>query len=191
MIRLFYGLALPSAVIETLTAHQNGLPGVRWIAPDALHLTLRFVDSIDEGLAEELDHTMAERLARRPHPPLDIRVKGLGLFGDGHRKRTLWAGVEPSAPLLALQRTVETVCQHVGLKPEGRVYSPHITLGKVVECDYTQVVTDAVAPMVDQPDLLFSVEELSLFSSHLRPDGAQYQVVATIPLTAPAGAPTP
>jgi 2'-5' RNA ligase len=115
----------------------------------------------------------------------------MGLFGEGHRKKTLWAGVERSPSLLALQRTVETVCQQVGLKAEGRVYSPHITLGKVVDRDYTQLVTDFVAPMVDRPNLLFSVEELSLFRSHLRPDGAQYEVVATIPLTALVGAPTP
>lgn len=190
MIRLFYGLALPDSVIRSLASHQNGLPGVRWIAPEALHLTLRFVGKVDEALAEELDRTLAERLARRPHPPLDLRIKGLGIFGDAHRKHTLWAAVERSTPLLALQKTVETVCQYVGLEPEGRVYSPHITLGKVTQREHAQAVKDFVAPMIDQPNLSFSVDQLSLFRSHLRPDGAQYDVVATIPLTGPLPGPT-
>jgi 2'-5' RNA ligase len=184
MMRLFYGLAIPAPIIETLSALQHGVEGVRWTAPEALHLTLRFVGEVDEGLAADLDQAVAEQFQHRPVAPLDLSLRGIGTFGDSHRRHTVWANVEPSAPLLAVQRRLEILCQHAGLPAEPRTYRPHITLGTARQARVRDHLAERMAPLTDWPIGHFCAEEILLFRSFLSPSGASYQEVASVPLLA-------
>jgi 2'-5' RNA ligase len=126
MLRLFTGLEIPSTVAGLLSGLRGGLHGARWIDPENYHITLRFIGDIDERTGEEI----AEALTRVRRPGVAVRLSGLGSFG-GAKPHALWARVEPSPLLAELQAEHERILQRLGLPPEGRKYTPHVTLARL------------------------------------------------------------
>lgn len=176
MIRLFVGLPLPEPLRAALAEHQNGVPGARWVEPADLHVTLRFIDEVDEGLAADVDEALAA--VRVPAPR--IALHGLGAFGDRRGTRALWVGVEPDAALSHLHDRVEAACRIAGLEPETRKFKPHITLARFSSraAPPGARVEDIVAANTDwrpPPGLdAFTPDRFTLFSSHLGCAGAHY-----------------
>lgn len=126
MPRLFTAIEIPENLRQRLGLLRAGLRGARWIDPENYHITLRFVGDIDGATAREF----AQALARVRQSAFEIRLDGLGIFGE-RKPRALWAGVEPSAPLLSLQRAHERAARAAGLPPEPRNFKPHITLARL------------------------------------------------------------
>ncbi|MDA1133118.1 MAG: RNA 2',3'-cyclic phosphodiesterase, partial [Proteobacteria bacterium] len=126
MIRLFVALGLPAGVRERLALVRAPLPGARWVPPENMHVTLRFIGEVEPPLATEID-TLLSRITA---PSFDISLAGLGTFGSRGRVRALWAGVEQTVPLAHLQAKIETACRRAGLPPEGRKFHPHVTLAR-------------------------------------------------------------
>ena len=128
MPRLFTGLEIPTSVAQSLAMMRGGLPGARWIDPENYHLTLRFVGDIDDALAREI----AGLLGRVQRGSFELRFEGLSSFG-GRKPRAVVAAVTPVAPLMELQAEQERLLQRLGLEPEGRKYTPHVTLARLRE----------------------------------------------------------
>ncbi len=126
MLRLFVGLALPEEVRLRLGGLSSGIPGAKWVKPDNLHLSLRFIGEVDGHVAEEINHALAAIRA----PGFDLILNGIDTFGKKRQTRVLWAGVEPCEALERLQAKVETALQRASCEPEGRRFSPHITLAR-------------------------------------------------------------
>jgi len=126
MPRLFTALEIPRHVGQSLAMMRGGLPGARWIDPDNYHLTLRFIGDIDDALAREI----AGLLGRVQRAPFELRLDGLSSFG-GRKPRAVVASVAPVAPLIELQAELERLLQRLGLEPEGRKYTPHVTLARL------------------------------------------------------------
>ncbi|MFD2232495.1 RNA 2',3'-cyclic phosphodiesterase [Phaeospirillum tilakii] len=182
MIRLFVGLDLPGDLAERLAGLTAGLPGARRIEPENLHLTLRFVGEIDEATAADLDLA----LTRVEAAPFTLTLTELGLFGDRHRARTLWRGVEASPPLRRLAGRIEAAATRVGLAAETRRFTPHITLARL---DSVRPERLQRALAVPPPPETLAVEAFTLFQSHLSPHGAQYERLVSYPLTAAGSVP--
>lgn len=127
MIRLFAAIPLPEATVERLARLQGGLPGTRWVRPENMHITLRFIGEVDEGTAQDVDAALAAIEAK----PFTVTLSGLGSFGKGHRTHTLWVGVEKNPALHALRDKAESAIVRTGLPPEERKYSPHVTLARL------------------------------------------------------------
>ncbi len=126
MPRLFTGLEIPTPVAQSLAMMRGGLPGARWIDPENYHLTLRFIGDIDDALAREI----AGMLGRVQRGSFELRFDGLSSFG-GRKPRAVVAAVTPVAPLMELQAEQERLLQRLGLEPEGRKYTPHVTLARL------------------------------------------------------------
>ena len=126
MPRLFSGLEVPSDVGLELSMQRGGLPGARWITPDHYHVTLRFIGDVDEVVAQEIDLA----LSRVRRGPFEMRLDGLTSFG-GRKPRAIVSTVAPSPALLELQHEHERLMQRIGLEPEGRKYTPHVTLARL------------------------------------------------------------
>jgi 2'-5' RNA ligase len=168
VIRLFVALALPEAVADGLLAMQAGVPGARWSTREQLHLTLRFIGEVDERDAADIHEALSSISERR----FSLELKGVGAFG-GKNPRALWAGVEASEPLLHLQRKIETALQRLGLSPEPRKYTPHVTLARLHATPYSGVgeyVTDHAL----YRSTAFGIDHFILFSSRLTPNGSLY-----------------
>src|SRR5436305_8214554 len=126
MPRLFTALEIPAQTGLSLSMLRGGLPGARWIDPENYHLTLRFIGDIDDGLARDI----AGLLGRVQREPFELRLDGLSSFG-GRKPRALVAAASPATPLIDLHAEHERLLQRLGLEPEGRKYTPHVTLARL------------------------------------------------------------
>lgn len=178
MPRLFTGLEIPLWVAQSLAMMRGGLPGARWIDAENYHLTLRFIGDIDDSLARDI----AGLLGRVQRAPFELRLDGLSSFG-GRKPRALVAAVSPVAPLMDLQAEHERLLQRLGLEPEGRKYTPHVTLARLRESSSRQVADylGVRAPIRSAP---FIVSRFVLFSSRSSSGGGPYVVEAAYPLAA-------
>ena len=127
MLRLFVGLELPDGVIARLNIMCAGVPGATWVPPANMHITLRFIGEVEEHVAEEIHASLARIEAKA----FSIELNGVGTFGEGTKARAVWAAVKPSADLSHLQAKVESAVVRAGLPPEGRKFTPHVTLARL------------------------------------------------------------
>jgi len=168
-MRLFTALALPDAVTDSLLALQGGVPGARWQTREQLHLTLRFIGEADGREAAAIDDALATVAA----PAFTLELKGVGSFG-GRIPRDLWAGVRASEPLEHLQRKIESALQRLGLEPDGRKFTPHVTLARLKGTRRGAVV-DFITDHALYSSTPFPVGAFILYSSKLTSDGAIYR----------------
>lgn len=177
MIRLFVGLPLSEAVRERLAGLAFSLPRARWVARENLHLTLRFIGEVGDTAAADID----DELARIAAPSFDLTIDGIGHFDSRGCVRTLWAGVARCEPLRALHGKIEQALRHAGQPPEGRRFSPHVTLARLREVPLAMVepfvashATLRFAPM--------RVVHFVLYSSALGHAGPVYTAERDYPL---------
>jgi 2'-5' RNA ligase len=177
VIRLFVALEIPDRVKEGLGLLGGGVPGARWMSDDRLHLTLRFIGEVGENVANDIDDTLVGLRA----PGFDMELFGVGEFG-GKTPRALWAGVRPNDALLHLQKKIETALQRIGLPPEARKFSPHVTLAHLKAAPQEKVVQFLTqhALYASGP---FRVDHFLLFSSHLGAGGSVYHPERVYELT--------
>jgi len=177
MIRLFVALELPTGVRERLTVLQGGVPGARWMTDNQLHLTLRFIGEVDGNVAHDIDDALSGIRA----PSFKMEIAGVGEFG-GRNARALWAGIRANGALTHLQKKVETALQRIGLPPDERKFSPHVTLArlKVPPREKLMQFLTHHALFASGP---FPVDRFTLFSSHLGSGGSVYHPERVYPLT--------
>ena len=176
MPRLFTGIELPDETVEALAAMRGGVFGARWMEPEDYHITLRFIGDVDLRTAEEVADFLA--YMRRPASPIEFG--GLDWFGGG-KPRALVARIKPSAPLVDLHGAQERGLRRLGLAPETRNFTPHVTLarlrgvGPASVADYLSARGDLGAPA-------FEAKRFVLFSAREGTGGGPYVVEATYPL---------
>ena len=178
MPRLFTGLEIPSRVAQSLAIMRGGLPGARWIDPENYHLTLRFIGDIDDALARDI----AGLLARVQRAPFELRLDGLSSFG-GRKPRALVAAATQVSALMELQAEHERLLQRLGLEPEGRKFTPHVTLARLRDSSSRQVA-DYLTARAHYRSSSFEVSRFVLFSSRSSVGGGPYVVEAAYPLAA-------
>lgn len=135
MPRLFTALEIPRNVAMSLSLLRGGIPGARWIDVENYHITLRFIGDVDGRTADEI----VDRLDRIDRPEFQINVNGIGSFGS-KKPHSVWAGVTPTEDMYALQGEIERICQRIGLPPDPRKFTPHITLARLKNCRLDDVV---------------------------------------------------
>jgi len=176
-VRAFVAIELDAAVRErireTMAALHARLRGVRWVQPDALHLTLRFLGASSPKALTRLRDELGPAASRCP--ATRARVSGLGLFPERGSPKVLWLGISLAPEALALQKECERAAVAAGFPPEGRAFRPHLTLGRWRE--------NARRPELLSVDLGETLlESLVLFRSELRPHGAVHIPLAVFPL---------
>jgi RNA 2',3'-cyclic 3'-phosphodiesterase len=176
MPRLFIGLEVPPEIAGPLSALRGGLPGARWSEPSDYHLTLRFIGDIDRRAAREIE----EELADIDREALQISFTGLGTFG-GDKPHTLYAGVAPTRALIELQGEAERLLRRLGLKPEPRKFTPHVTLARLRAASVLDVA-DYLAEHGHAAHERFTAERFALFSARETFGGGPYIVEAAYPL---------
>jgi 2'-5' RNA ligase len=178
MPRLFTALEVPAAVAQSLAMLRGGLPGARWIDPENYHVTLRFIGDVDDLVA----HEVASLLGRVRRGAFELCVDDLKSFG-GRKPRALIATMDPAQALMDLQAEHERLLQRVGLEPDGRKFTPHVTLARLRESSNREVAEylSLRAPFRSPP---FPVSRFVLFSSRASVGGGPYVVEAAYPLAA-------
>jgi len=177
MHRLFVAIDLPEEVKRAVTGARGELHGAKWVGQEQLHLTLRFIGDADDLLLKGITEGLAG-IACNSFP---LGLKGVGYFPPRGAPRVLWVGLEAGAPLLALQREVERACRAVGILPDERPFSPHITIARLKETTPAQVAA-YTAHHGDFHSEPFRVSEFHLYESVLGREGAIHTRVRSYPL---------
>jgi RNA 2',3'-cyclic 3'-phosphodiesterase len=184
MPRLFTALEIPRNAAMSLSLLRGGLPGARWIDVENYHITLRFIGDVDGRTADEI----VERLDRIDRPEFQLRLDGIGSFGS-KKPHSIWAGVSPSPEMTALQGEIERICQRIGLPPDPRKFTPHVTLARL---KYSRV-DDVVQYLVGRGNFqtsTFTVPRFVLLSSRESVGGGPYLTEEVFPLHEPLTAPS-
>ena len=182
MTRTFIALEMN----EALQGHLAGvilqvarmLPGVRWVDPGGIHLTLAFLGELtDEQLAEAIRAT--ESAARRAST-FSYRLARLGTFGSSRQPRVIWMGIdEPSGSLLRLHRTLNRELEQRGFEIDKRPFSPHLTLARIKaplapdELQRLQHILQSKQYGIASSDF-YPVHHLDVMKSELSRSGARY-----------------
>jgi 2'-5' RNA ligase len=177
MYRLFVAIDLPGKVKRELAGITGNLAGARWVPGNQLHLTLRFIGEADEALFQAIKTILTGVRGAS----FSLAMKGVGHFPPGKHPRVLWVGTEGGAPLLELQREVESALAAAGIAPEERRFSPHITLARLKETPAAAVAAfeERFGAFRTEP---FPVREFYLYSSTLTREGAIHTREASYPL---------
>lgn len=189
-LRLFVALELPAPILDALAQTQDALQAqmprraVRWVRGEGIHLTLKFLGETPARQREPIAAAVAAACAG--HGPLTLRAAGLGCFPNPARPRVVWVGLEGDlAALGALQRAVESALEPLGFRPEGRPFSPHLTLGRVRD-DVSSADVKAAGQVVAAATVgtlgEWTADAVSLMRSDLRREGAVYTCLAATPL---------
>jgi len=184
MPRLFTGLEIPADIALRLSMYRGGLPGARWIDPENYHVTLRFIGDIDNAMARDVFAVLGE--ARR-RSAVTVTFDALATFG-GSRPRALFARAVPSDPLCGLQAEQEKLVRRVGLPPETRKFTPHVTLARLRDVSAGDVAA-YIATRGHFPKLSFVATRVVLLSSRDSVGGGPYVVEHAYPFAETVSAP--
>ena len=187
-LRLFVAIELPGEVRDALSRLQHelqrrGLEKLRWVRPEGIHLTLKFLGETPvervSAIKDALDETV------RGVQTQELSLGTMGTFGGPGNPRVFWVDLLGDLkPLLALQRSVDDALAKIGFPREGRAFSPHLTLARV-RPETAREVAAAITEALNNsppPSAMIPVREVSLMRSTLRPSGAVYERLAAFPL---------
>ena len=169
MIRLFVAIDLPEEVRGRLAQLCGGVPGARWMEPQSYHVTLRFIGDAPEDVAQDIHAALSALRA----PSFDLTLGGVGAFSKGRQLHTLFVGVEKTPPLLHLHDKIERALTCLGLEPDNRKFSPHVTLARLKGASQAKVKDFMFITNLFHHDP-FPVNRFTLFSSRLSSSGALY-----------------
>lgn len=176
-IRSFIAIELPRQVVETIRKLQDDLRkyrlNIRWVRPENIHLTLKFLGNISEQDVEPITSvlkTIAGTMA-----PFRLREQGLGVFPGIARPRVVWVGVSGDVePLKQCQIRIEEGLEQLGFPREGRPFRAHLTLGRVKGKVDKRILLEAIEQLGTVQSDSFTADSLILFRSDLRREGAVY-----------------
>jgi 2'-5' RNA ligase len=188
--RLFIAIKLPPNVLSGLGQLQDQLIEqtpprlVRWVKPQGIHLTLKFLGDVPTIRRDSLQNALAA--AAKEHSGFELATGELGCFPNLRRPRVVWVDIPHDvAPLAALYTSLEKHIASLGFPTETRPFNPHLTLGRVRRdanrSDASQLGALIGNTRVDEVHR-WQVTEVSLLRSELKPSGAVYTTLFDAPL---------
>lgn len=186
---MFVALELPPPLKKALADVRHRLPvgparAIRWIPPDGIHLTLRFLGDIDPGRVPAITSGVAAAAGQTGRFWLELGAAGT--FPPEGAPRVFWVGLKGELQRLAgLQGRVEGALASIGFEPDRRPFHPHLTVGRIGSRTRTREALDARSAFLRvpvEPGQRFDLKAVALWRSHLREDGAVYEQLASAQL---------
>lgn len=179
VIRAFIAIDLPEAIRQELASISSDLSrkapnkSVRWVRPENIHLTLKFLGDTKLESLNQITDGMDE--LGQDNPPFDLTLDKLGCFPNPRRPRIVWVGLDGDIGLLqVLQKAIEQMLNPLGWEVDERNFHPHLTIGRV---NNSQQVAGAQLPWGNQvKPMNFLVNSMTLYESILKSSGAVYTV---------------
>ncbi|MEW6186914.1 MAG: RNA 2',3'-cyclic phosphodiesterase [Thermodesulfobacteriota bacterium] len=177
MIRSFLAVEVPEeqrAAVSGIIGELKRIPsGVKWVIPDQVHLTLKFFGSISPETVEGISRTLTPIVAGIS--PFPLSLEGLGGFPNLFRPRVIWLGIGgDTAALKGLQQSAEKALGSIGIPKEDRPFRGHLTIGRNKNPKINEELTGRLSQGIKSEGVPFSVKEVVLFRSDLKPSGSVY-----------------
>jgi 2'-5' RNA ligase len=182
---LFVGIDLPSDVDEQLTWMAGGIHGAHWQAADKLHLTVRYIGTVDGGQRRAVEAALEDIDV----PAFSLRLRGVGFFPPRGQPRSVWAGVEDDTALHDLHDRIDHRLTKLGLPHDGRKFAAHVTLARLGSSPPAEVAEflGRHALLLSRP---FLVDAFALYSSVRGPNGSKYAIESLYPLATDGPSPS-
>jgi len=176
MLRLFIALLLPEEAKNYLSELLADLKprgrGVKWVNPHNLHLTLKFIGDRPQKDVDIISDKLSSAIAGQSK--FSIVFKGCGGFPNLHSPRVLWVGLDGAQPAVDMAAKIDKSLTPLGISPEKRPFSPHLTLGRVKAFGQLSDITDYMSAInLNWPAV--TLEKVALVKSTLTPDGPIYE----------------
>lgn len=185
LLRAFIAIAIPPEIKQAISNHTSSLRkesgrAVRWVDVNNIHLTLKFLGEVSVATLDLLTQTLRAECAQTA--PFTVSIEGLGCFPNLRHPRVLWIGLVVPPEVTHLQRQVEANATRLGYAPDDKPFSPHLTIGRVRE-QASSAELQALRNLLERttvPNLgTFTVNEVHLYKSDLKPEGPIYTRLAT------------
>jgi 2'-5' RNA ligase len=179
-VRLFIAINLPddkrlglAQALDALAGHD--LP-VRWLSPESLHITLKFLGEVAQSRVPSIESALTHALAG--YPSFDVEVGGFGAFPSLTRPSIFWVGVSATDELVRVQTRVDDAMTKDGFEPDARAYRPHITVGRARKDGRVRdrATMDRIVTEFDYKTV-FRAGSVDLMRSRLGSRGARYEVL--------------
>jgi len=189
LLRTFIAVDIPSHIQQLIRQRIEplrkslGAALVRWVAPESIHLTLKFLGDVAPGSIQMLSQMLSAEADQVR--AFDIQINGLGCFPSPKRPRVLLIGIQAPAELEALHRGIESACARLGYEAEQREFSPHLTIGRVrqdIPAAGQQKIRGALEASVIDALGTARVDSVHLYKSDLKPGGSVYTKLFSAPL---------
>jgi 2'-5' RNA ligase len=182
VIRAFIAVRIDPPVIreiaDAMVQLRRAISEIRWVAPDQIHLTIKFLGDIEPSRVDPVANALEQVL--KLFPRFTINAKGLGVFPAVRRPRVLWVGLE-NGELVKLAAQVDAALQPLGFAPETRNFQPHLTIGRWRRFDGpAKNLLEELERWKSHDYGTSKVEGVTLFQSILKPDGALHQPLRVI-----------
>ena len=168
------------SVAKTIDELRRPHDGLRWVPRANLHVTLKFLGlAVDSHRLQQLTGGLRQLAARTA--PFELAAAGVGAFPDLGHPRTIWVGLHnvESGALAALAARLETVAAECGFEREKRRWNGHLTIGRIGERKIAGKTREALDAARDREFGVSSIESITLYRSHLAPEGSSYEALAT------------
>jgi 2'-5' RNA ligase len=188
-MRLFVALEIPAAVRDNLAAQVKELRDLsaqladkrpRWLRPENLHVTLKFIGEVSPAKLESIRDALA---AIHSDAPVHLQFRGLGFFPNEQYPRILWAGIEASANLPPLAANIDSALETQGVAREKRAFTPHLTLARFEPPGMHEKLRAMIRRNSGREFGSLQAREFHLIESKLKPAGAEYTSLASFPIT--------
>jgi 2'-5' RNA ligase len=184
-IRSFIALDLPEDLKKGLQNLQDKARKhtdcVRWVKPDNIHLTLKFLGAIEESQVDPIARILENMTTGIA--PFKLQVKGFGAFPNARSPKVIWVGMDDNQERVVLfQEKLEETLAAIGFAPEKRTYSPHLTLGRVKESRAKRDIEQLIEKYKDEDLGYFTAGSIVFYRSDLQPSGPVYSSLKTIQL---------
>jgi 2'-5' RNA ligase len=181
-VRLFVALDLPDAVhnkLSDLIAElRNECPDIRWVRPEGIHVTLKFIGHVDEDKAHEIQQALGKIHSDRP---VTMEFRGMGFFPNERRPRVIWCGVHGSDNLAKLAADIDEALEVLEINREIRPYTPHLTLARIDPEKERRAQIEKLAAVAKRfAGTSFGSAretEFHLYESVTKPSGAEYKIL--------------
>jgi len=183
-IRTFIAIELPETIITAISKIQEGVKSygfnIRWVRPENIHLTLKFLGDTKEDETDKIAKVIFESVKK--YSPLSLFAKGIGVFPGIKRPRVIWVGMSGHLnPLFKLQKKLENGIEMLGFKKEKRPFRAHLTLGRIKDRIDPKRFGDTLRAFGGFESETFYADKVILYKSELKPTGAVYTQLASVP----------
>lgn len=189
--RLFIAVEPGVEVVEKLVLVQEDLGPIlaargakaRWVEASNIHITLKVIGEVDSGMISVISSHLAQ--VARKHAPFRINTEGIGAYPDGDKPRILYSGLSMGLEQLeTLSNDMEVTLEKLGIGRDTREFMPHIMLGRIKTSKTRINLSDVISALQNINFGYSLIYDIILFESYLGPQGAKYQVIKRMPLTA-------
>ena len=195
-MRLFVAIDIDEAIRERLTRFLEGVrafaPGseVRWVRPDSLHLTLKFIGEAGPERVQQIQRALGAIRAQTA----EFSFKGYGFFPTVKAPRVFWIGIQAGPNLATLAAAVDASLAPFSIARERQPYTPHLTLARAGSGRPQRSASDAPSARfhklqeklaaVPEPEFgTMTAREFFLYESKLSPKGAEYRKIQRFALS--------